>query len=217
MRRIDSEGLTRSRRRSTTPQLPPIRAVHAEPAESIAPRHVNDYFNAIYCINLARRPDRWAKMTSAFERHRMDVVRVDAIDGKDMPPGNHESGGAVGCALSHAEVHKRILVERPARALILEDDVAVPDDLPLRIARLARFAGEWDALILGRSAGGWGAFAYGVTPHASAIMLPRLEDGKTPADHVLLRALPHLVRVHEHQVFLHDNDLGSDIHPRGHR
>ena len=178
---------------------------------------VGDYFDALYCINLARRPDRWTKITDAFQRAcpGTTLTRIDAIDGKGLGRGSLESSGAMGCVLSHARAHETILRDKPARALVLEDDVLVPDDLSLRIGRLV-LAPDWDAIILGRSRG-WGAFAYGVTPRASAIMLPRLQSARTPADQVLLHELPRLARVVEHHVFLHDYAMGSDIASRGRR
>ncbi len=213
MRRIESEALIRTRRPAPIVELPQA-TTGASPIDPVA---IADYFDAIFCINLAHRTDRWTKMSDAFARHAMTVTRVDAVDGRDLPRGTHESGGAVGCALSHAKVHEAILSLGCSRALVLEDDVLVPDDLPLRIGRLAASGLEWDAIILGRSAGGWGAFAYGVTPAAAAIMLPRLASAEIPADHVLLRELPHRARVAEHPVFQHDYNMGSNIHPLGRR
>ena len=63
---------------------------------------LNDYVDAIYCINLDDRKDRWDEAAKQFVKHNLWVERVSGIKGSDMnldfPPEIKE--GAVGCALS---------------------------------------------------------------------------------------------------------------------
>lgn len=57
-----------------------------------------DYFDAIYCINLDRRTDRWETVQREFDKVgiRERVVRFSAIE----TPEN----GAIGCLLSHRAI-----------------------------------------------------------------------------------------------------------------
>lgn len=92
-------------------------------------------------INLARSPERRAHMEQQLEPLGIQFGFVEAIDGRDLvlpdpgivdPARTGESWfrpGAVGCALSHRRAHESVLAEGIERALILEDDVVVPNDL----------------------------------------------------------------------------------------
>ena len=44
----------------------------------------NELFNQCYCINLARRPDRWSRVLAEFKKLGMNVERVDAIDSETL-------------------------------------------------------------------------------------------------------------------------------------
>jgi len=89
----------------------------------------------IYCINLDKRPERWAFMQGQFSRHRMPVQRWSAVDGStlDVPKlaqvglvakealpryflpreqklfGTDLTDGGIGCALSHFLIWRDIL------------------------------------------------------------------------------------------------------------
>src|SRR5260370_10547695 len=89
----------------------------------------NDQFHSWFpvrrCINLARRPDRWEKVKTQFERHGIEVVRQEARDARvtEKPASWPFSRGAYACALSHCEA---VLAAREAGApavFIFEDDV----------------------------------------------------------------------------------------------
>lgn len=45
-------------------------------------------FPPVYCINLKRRPDRWAEVTQEAELAGIELIRVEAVDGAD--PSNHK-------------------------------------------------------------------------------------------------------------------------------
>ena len=54
----------------------------------IPPMTLNQYFDKIYCVNLDRRPDKWAEAVEEFKKNNMEVERFAAIDGQtlQMPP-----------------------------------------------------------------------------------------------------------------------------------
>ncbi len=80
------------------------------------------FFDAIYCINLDTRPDRWQAMLIRFEAlgiaHR--VRRFRAIP----TPDNHHAG----CALSHRGIIETAARQKLKSVLILEDDTIFLDD-----------------------------------------------------------------------------------------
>jgi len=45
---------------------------------------MNWYFPHIRCVNLARRPDKWAECEKEFAKHNLTVERFDAIDGSKI-------------------------------------------------------------------------------------------------------------------------------------
>lgn len=89
---------------------------------------LNEVFDAIYCINLGRRCDRWEACQDQFSRLQIDVERQEAIDGN---PGIRTAcpSGHVGCVLSHLGVYRRALEENHERILVLEDDVEFVDHI----------------------------------------------------------------------------------------
>ena len=86
-------------------------------------------FERCYCINLARRPDRW----QAFRERLVDwpfaePVRFEGIDGKQVPHpkwfGPAGMNGAWGALCSHRAILERCLSEGVQSVLVLEDDAA---------------------------------------------------------------------------------------------
>jgi glycosyl transferase, family 25 len=116
-----------------------------------------------YVINLARSPERRAHMTAQLEDRGIDWENVVAVDGRDLDmtdrrtieapapsSRNNESllPGEVGCALSHLDVYRRILADGLEQALVLEDDVTLPADLPAVLDALPeQLAGSEVALL----------------------------------------------------------------------
>lgn len=74
-------------------------------------------FDAIVCINLDRRPDRWVRMYRRFEALGIAerVRRVSAVE----TPDNHH----IGCALSHRRVIEQARRQGWNSVLVFEDDV----------------------------------------------------------------------------------------------
>src|SRR5215469_12186741 len=74
------------------------------------------------CINLARRPDRWAKAQAQFQQHQFQVVRWNAVEGttSKIPPEWRFSPGAYGCSTSHMEAVREARARRYESLLIFE-------------------------------------------------------------------------------------------------
>jgi hypothetical protein len=102
------------------------------------------FFSAIYCINLDRRTDRWARTERELARVgiRERVLRVSAVEHAD----GHE-----GCWLSHVEVIRRAEQQGLENVLVFEDDVTFTDFSRARLARaIEQVRGlPWDLFFLG--------------------------------------------------------------------
>ncbi|MBV9382478.1 MAG: glycosyltransferase family 25 protein, partial [Streptosporangiaceae bacterium] len=93
-----------------------------------------------YVINLARSPERRAHITAELGKTRVRYEMINAVDGRDLDltdtrvvdpvfAGESEAHpGAIGCALSHWEVYRKILDDDVEIACVLEDDVILPAD-----------------------------------------------------------------------------------------
>jgi glycosyl transferase family 25 len=102
-----------------------------------------------FCINLERRPDRWAEFTAQPGFQRLsNVKRFLAVDGstidymndpripmytkkkiKNTTRRSHEeisTIGAVGCALSHIGIWEWAVQNQAAVTLVFEDDAKIP-------------------------------------------------------------------------------------------
>jgi len=93
----------------------------------------------IYLINLARRPDRLAAMSSQAEMLGLRLSRLDARDARDSDMGTidqwFQPGGPLGeiprgdkcCSLSHRDAWQKLLDSGADYAAVLEDDVVLKD------------------------------------------------------------------------------------------
>jgi hypothetical protein len=146
--------------------------------------------NAIYYINLDRRPDRAAEMTAELARMGYVGKRVAAIDGRAWDgQGWKKQGrakeaywrGAAGCWLSHIKALHAAVAINVFPCLILEDDaVFVAQPVFPEGCDIARFGG------LDRPHGTWGTHAIGYrTRAAAAEYLAFLKSHRNTADSVL--------------------------------
>jgi hypothetical protein len=104
------------------------------------------------CINLARRPDRWAKAQAQFQQHRLQVTRWNAVDGTAIqpPPDWRYSPGAYGCTLSHLAAVREARAGKYDSLLIFEDDVEFHPQLRSLFPEfMAQVPGDWDAIYFG--------------------------------------------------------------------
>ncbi len=104
------------------------------------------------CINLARRPDRWAKAQAQFQQHQIEVARWNAVDGAmiQTPPDWRYSPGAYGCIVSHLQAVREARERKDESLLIFEDDVELHPELQtLFPGFMAQVPGDWDAIYFG--------------------------------------------------------------------
>jgi hypothetical protein len=122
-------------------------AVEAARREIAGPFH---FFEAIYCINLDREPERWEEAIRRFEQLGI-AARVRRFPAIDTPENHH-----IGCALSHRAVIEEARRYGLKNVLVFEDDaIFAPDALERlgeSVAELRRQ--EWQLLYLGGCA--WG-------------------------------------------------------------
>lgn len=114
----------------------------------------------VYLINLRRDQGRLARMTAELSRLGLEFERIDAVHGLDMPEwlkpyflnaeGQVASGllpGEVGCYASHL-LASAIVAHRGVPALVLEDDLQIPDDFPGLLRSFSSLPDGWDIVRL---------------------------------------------------------------------
>jgi GR25 family glycosyltransferase involved in LPS biosynthesis len=135
-------------------------------------------FDSVYCINLDRRSDRWAHTQQQLAKAGLqDCVRFSGIDGTtdvdvkqleregklsplavqrlQLPKeeklfGMDLTPGAIGCALSHRAVWRRIVEAQHQCCLILEDDVEFHPAIRRQFGdRWSRVPAAWELVYLG--------------------------------------------------------------------
>ncbi|MCG8271051.1 glycosyltransferase family 25 protein [Aquamicrobium sp. NLF2-7] len=89
----------------------------------------------VYYINLDRSPERRAWFTKQAEALGLDLVRVPAVDGRELPAAELDrwrqlsegnkilSPGEIGCFLSHRKAWEMVLAGQEKWAFIAEDDI----------------------------------------------------------------------------------------------
>lgn len=79
------------------------------------------YFDGIFVINLARRPDRWAHFIR--EMGVAGIAQYERFEAIDAGPND----GNTGCCASHKAVLNLIIERGYRRAMVFEDDATVRD------------------------------------------------------------------------------------------
>jgi glycosyl transferase family 25 len=114
---------------------------------------LNGRFAHKVCLNLDRRPERWARMQERFTKHGIaDVVRFSAVDGGqvDIPSQWQGTAGAYGCLQSNLAVVKQACDNGWPSVLLFEDDVVFDEDLNSKLPRfMAQLPSDWDMLFFG--------------------------------------------------------------------
>lgn len=115
-----------------------------------------------YVINLDRSPERLEAFRRRADAAHLDFVRVSAVDGKQVPPGErtlldeagflrdhgkHPMAGEYGCYASHVQALNLFLESGDEFALILEDDAALPPDILAFLDEIAT-RDDWDLVKL---------------------------------------------------------------------
>ncbi|WP_039058833.1 glycosyltransferase family 25 protein [Enterobacter sp. Bisph1] len=92
-----------------------------------------------YIINLESAEDRRESMESQVKNSGLRYEFIPAVDGRILPAGllsilrkEHSyavTPGEIGCSLSHLTVYKALTDSDDDCALVLEDDIFLPDDI----------------------------------------------------------------------------------------
>jgi GR25 family glycosyltransferase involved in LPS biosynthesis len=95
----------------------------------------------VFVVNLDSRPDRWHLLQDRLRAIGLTGERVAALTGPDATESGytvevpdhqkaewHVSPGGLGCAATHIEIYRRVAASIRPGALILEDDVVLPED-----------------------------------------------------------------------------------------
>jgi GR25 family glycosyltransferase involved in LPS biosynthesis len=136
----------------------------------------------IICISLAKRPDRWNRISKEANDAGISITRVEAVDASAFVAHQHpgitlatahniyfktrrsnyeiDAAGAIGCSLSHFKVWEDLLADSSFKAtLVFEDDSSVPVGLKEKLIKILSIAPPaWDVLQLQRT-----KFSGGVT------------------------------------------------------
>jgi len=84
----------------------------------------NDFFDAIYIINLDRRPDRFKAAIKELNKYGIQAERFPAVDGKEsFPEVKYPFASELATCLSHINVWKAARARNLKNVLVLEDDV----------------------------------------------------------------------------------------------
>lgn len=110
-------------------------------------------FDKIYCVNLARRSDRWETTKKEFERFGLlNVNRYEAIDGSTYDWSNINSNllvGELGLIETHINIIKEAIENKYETILIFEDDVMFVDEFYKIDEYMNALPSDWDMLYLG--------------------------------------------------------------------
>ena len=114
---------------------------------------LNDYFTKIYVINLDRRPDRYIQCQIEFEKIGINVERVPAIDGNEIPNSFGLSSRDKAC-FALTSVHRKLINDAISNKyesiLVFEDDVTFIDNFNTIFNEKIEFLpDDWELLYLG--------------------------------------------------------------------
>lgn len=115
---------------------------------------LKSFFQRCYCVNLARRKDRWQHMQDNVIPHwpLAPIVRWEAIDGKNVPPPGWWRAGAPAWAIyrNHSEILEKCINEGVKSVLILEDDAILREGFTEKVADfLEAVPKDWGMIYLG--------------------------------------------------------------------
>ena len=110
---------------------------------------LNEYFDKIFVINLASRPDRLEHFKGECRKH--GIFGVERFEGFQKPILKDEPNGNFGCTSSHRAILDLICHYKWKRVLIFEDDmnVVVPNFQEQFSQMIAEVPDTWKMLYLG--------------------------------------------------------------------
>lgn len=110
-------------------------------------------FDKIYCINLARRIDRWEESHQEFEKFGLNgVEKYEAIDVSKHDWSNLKSSllvGELGLLQTHINIIKESIKNKYKSILIFEDDVCFTDEFYKINEYMNHIPNDWDMIYLG--------------------------------------------------------------------
>lgn len=116
----------------------------------------------VFVISLANSKDRRKSIKGQLESLKLDFEIVDAINGKELSSEEIRKFcdasaleenprwlnlGAIGCALSHMLIYEKIIEQKLDGALILEDDMLLPNNLSLLSGKVAEVVNENEVVL----------------------------------------------------------------------
>lgn len=115
-----------------------------------------------YVINLRDATARMAHMQSELESAQIDYTRIEAVKGDllsepiedfdekkfNILTGKHRNKREIGCYFSHIAALRTFLSSDAKHALILEDDINLPDNFSTLIQEAIKHSAHWDLLRL---------------------------------------------------------------------
>lgn len=119
---------------------------------------MNPQLKNIFCINLAKRPDRWQQCQQQFDLHGIkNVQRFEAVDGNKLKinaqmsiDGNMISPGYYGCLLSHLTITKLAQKLKLPYYVVFEDDMQLHKDFNALFKQYSQqIPADWDMVYLG--------------------------------------------------------------------
>jgi glycosyl transferase, family 25 len=128
----------------------------------------------IYIINLKRSKERRGEMIRKMNSYGLEYEFFQAIDGQELSKelldeiysqpysfkkafGREMTLGEIGCAMSHLNLYKKVVDEKTALALILEDDIDMDKRLEFVVRNIRTkeiLKKKFDLILLGYSANG---------------------------------------------------------------
>lgn len=117
----------------------------------------------IFVISMLNSTERRKSITQELVRLGLEFEFIDAVVGKDLSEDEinrlcdvqaiqlrpeYLTRGVIGDALSHWKAYGRILRENISCALILEDDMLLPDDTPEMLEQMPKIIRDNEAILL---------------------------------------------------------------------
>ena len=116
----------------------------------------NEFFDGMYCLNLASRPDRMDGMIRRFNYFGLKVERANALSGAIIKPMYDEfykinkyftTPNYLACAIGHVHMYATALARNQKSIFVIEDDVRIHrnSDAMTRKA-LKDLPSDWDLI-----------------------------------------------------------------------
>lgn len=117
----------------------------------------------VYVINLERASERRRHILRELEKHGLDYELIAGVDGKSLSEDernrvsdraavearpNKLTAGAIGCALSHLEVYRKMIADNADVALVLEDDAVLFDGIGELLKLIENKIEDGEAILL---------------------------------------------------------------------